>query len=279
MRIACHYDRSNRRSRHIAEAMAEGAQRCGDSYEMTESWSPVVGVDVGFAYGWRHPEMFQGYRKTGRSFVYSDLGWWDRKPTGNVLGGYHKVSVNDRDPTAYFRAGHVADRLARFGIDVKPWRLSGRHILVAGMSDKSAATRGLAPYEWERKIIAELGRRTERPIWYRPKPSWLAARPLPGARFSPPSEPLEVALRNCWAVVTLHSNVAVDALAEGIPVYCEQGVGSAISMPSLDMIESPPQPVDRIGFLADIAWCQWSAEEMRSGICWRYLREETPLCA
>ena len=40
---------------------------------------------------------------------------------------------------------------------------------------------------------------------------------------------LAVALRNCHAVCTHHSNVAVDALMAGIPVYSPYGVASVLA--------------------------------------------------
>ena len=75
----------------------------------------------------------------------------------------------------------------------------------------------------------------------------------------------------CWALVTHHSNAAVDALAAGIPVFCEDGAASLLSMPRLADIENPPLPEGRAQFFADLAYCQWSVPEMASGACWDYL--------
>jgi hypothetical protein len=77
--------------------------------------------------------------------------------------------------------------------------------------------------------------------------------------------------------VTLHSNVAVDALLAGIPVNVAEGVARDFSTP-LVHIETPRRPDDREQLMADIAYCQWLPAEMASGAAWRHLLEHTPIC-
>lgn len=276
MRIACHLNPTSRRSSHLAQMMAEGARRHGLSVLLTQDFTAPA-ADIGVAYGWGHPGLFEAYRARGGHFAYLDLGWWGRKPRKDVLGGFHKVSINGREPGAYFRGNYATDRFCRHGLTVAPWRPSGAHILLAGMSAKSAKTRGLRPQEWEMSMIAAIRALTDRPIVYRPKPSWLEATPLPGTIFSFPETPVETALRDCWMVVTLHSNVAVDALLAGVPVNVAEGVAAEFSTP-LAALESPLRQDGREQLMADIAYSQWSAKEMASGEAWRHLLERTPLC-
>lgn len=276
MKIACHFQPDSRRSRHLAHAMAAGARALGIETFLTPDFSAPAG-DVGVAYGWRYPGLFEAYRAAGGHFVYLDLGWWDRKPKADVLGGFHKVAVDGREPGPYFRGGFGPERFSAHGLRAAPWRASGSHVLLAGMSAKSAKTRGYGPQEWEMAAIERISAVTSRPIIYRPKPSWGDANPIPGTIFSPPGQPVEAVLRDCWAVVTLHSNVAVDALLAGVPVNVWEGVAADFSTP-LAEIEAPRMPDGRDQLLADIAWCQWTPAEMASGACWRHLLERTPLC-
>lgn len=220
------------------------------------------------------PRIMAEFKRAGKPVVFVDLGYWQRKGRAR-WDGYHKVAVNDRHPTAHFqRCWHDDSRLRRFGVKMQPWRTAGAHILIAGMSARSAASYGLAPEEWERRAVAELTRHTERPLIYRPKPSWREARPIDGTRFSPKAEPLAEVLENCHAVVTHHSNVAVDALVMGVPVFCKEGVAAPMGLRDLGWIEAPHYPEDRVQWAADVAWCQWSLEEMRSGAMWRHLKDE-----
>lgn len=276
MKIACHFNPGSTRSSHLAVAMAAGARSAGLDAVVTTDWSAPAG-DVGVAYGWRHPGLFEAYRARGGHFVYIDLGWWNRKPLGDVLGGFHKVVVDGREPGPYFRGNFATDRFAAHSLTAAPWRADGRHVLLAGMSAKSARTRGYGPQEWERRTIEQIKAVTNRPIVFRPKPSWTEATPIPGTIFSPGDSPLGAALRDCWAVVTLHSNVAVDALLAGVPVNVAEGVAAEFSTP-LAQIEAPRMPDGREQLMADIAWQQWTPAEMIGGPCWRYLLTRTPLC-
>jgi len=141
------------------------------------------------------------------------------------------------------------------------------------MSAKAAMAEELRPGHWEAKTIARLKRLTDRPIVFRPKPNCRAARPIAGSTFAP-TQPLDDALRDCHAVVTHHSNVAVDALLAGVPVFCESGVASVLGCADINAIEQPIMPAGRAQWAADLAWCQWNVQEMRDGLAYKYLLSE-----
>jgi hypothetical protein len=262
--------------------MAEGIIAAGDQpVVMTERYykpKQVLEFDCAVFYGLEGntPQLFKDYAAHSAA-VYVDLGYWGRREGGRWTG-YHKISVNSRHPNAYFRAiAHPADRLARFKLTPKAWRTpsSSAHILLAGMGDKGARAEGYDPNQWEREAVEVLRQHTTRPILYRPKPSWKTAKPIAGTNYSAPhARELELDLRGCWAVVTHHSNVAVDALVEGIPSFCWAGVAREMSSQDLAQIETPFYPSDREQWLADIAYTQWSIAEMRSGAAWRHLKKE-----
>lgn len=278
MKFACHFNPKNRRSIAVAYAMAKGAEACGHASQLVQGFEGRWG-DVGVAYGWGHPETFERYRAAGGHFIYADLGWWTRKPSADLLGGYHKVSVDAREPIAYFRnRAYPADRLGPHGVTVAPWRQTGGHVLVAGMSEKSAQTRGWKAHQWECGMVDLLHSITGRPVVYRPKPSWPGARPIPGTIYSPPGQPLEAVLRDCWLAVSLHSNVAIDALVAGIPINVQDGVAAHFSTP-MAYLETPRMPGGREQLLADISYAQWSIAEMTTGACLAHLLENSPLCA
>ena len=257
-----------------ARSMAQGIKRCGHHVELKQGWSGQTNADAVVAYGWRNVAMFEAYRAKGKAFVYLDMGYWHRRPKGRgIYRGYHKVVVGDRDALQYFRRGQPASRWRSLAVDIKPWRRTGRHILLAGMSHKSAVHNGYRAQEWETEAVARIRRYSDRPILYRPKPSWPHSSPIAGTTFWRPDSPLQADLENAWAVVTHHSNVGLEALAAGIPVYSEGGLASTMTM-ELEQIESPPLPDDRESFFADVAYCQWSADEMESGACWRHLQRE-----
>jgi len=252
--------------------MAKGAEWLGHQSELA-GWDEEPAADIAIGYGWAFPDVLMRYPQ----FVHVDLGWWGRKPLGDPTGGFHKVAVNARDPSAYFRSGMPRDRFSHFMLSVKPWRTEGTHVLLAGTSAKSAATRGMTAFEWELKAQAQIRRFTNRPITFRPKPSFAGARPLDGCLYSPPHQSLDDALKDCWAIVTLHSNVAVDGLVAGIPAFGGEGIAQAVSSGDLGELEMPRFPQDRIEILSDLAYSQFTPDEMASGACLKHLFEHTPL--
>lgn len=274
MKICIYSDPGTRRSREIAIALRAGVAAMGWQGEIVHSTHTVPRADVIAAYGWCNQRMFEAYRKTGRHYVYVDLGYWARKRSRNDYAGYHKAVVDARHATKYFRRARPGDRL--IGVPrLEPWKNGGGpHIIVAGMSAKGAAASGLRPLEWETATIARLRELTTRRIIYRPKPSWRDARPLPGALFSPGTQPIAEVLREAHALVTYHSNAAIDALAAGIPVHAADGLASVMSMPSLDCIEAPPRDGDRGQFFADVGYCHWTVPEMADGTMWGQMRED-----
>jgi hypothetical protein len=259
------------RSKRLSEALAAGAVRIGWHAETTDEQHTVPRGDLCVAYGWLpNRDTLSAYRATGAQFLHVDLGYWERKRAQGDYGGNHKVVLNARHPVAYFRRQRAATRVDG-APEVGSWRRDGRHILVAGLSAKGAISIGRNPLSWEHDIIRRLKQITKRPIVYRPKPSWRDARPIEGTIWSPPEQTIDEALRGAWALVTMYSNAAIDALAAGIPVFAEDGVAKAMSMPSLADIEKPPQfsIKERKQFLADVGFCHWTKAEIADGTMFR----------
>lgn len=273
-KVAVYFAPGNHRSVLIAQAMADGIRRCGHEPMIKTSTSykgmPPTNVAIFYGLALGLARVFNDYRRSGRTAVYCDLGYWSRR-IRTRHDGFHKVSVNDRHPTEYLMAkNHPPDRFEQHGVPILPWREEGRHILVAGMSAKAAIAEQLRPNLWEEQTIARLRQLTKRPIIYRPKPNWKAAKKISGAAFEPDA-PLKELLRDCHAVVTHHSNVGVDALLSGVPVFCEKGAASLLAAGGLASIEQPIMPEGREQWAANLAYCQWNIEEMREGLAYRYL--------
>lgn len=251
MDIVCLSGPRNHQKR-IAEAMAQGIRAAGDSL--------VTGVkaDGCVAYGWKGWRSYQRFP----AFAYADLGYWQRD-------AYYRFAVNGWSPERYVRQGLPSSRFERLGLRVKPWRTGGTEIIVAGSTAKACADHGIVYQSWERRAVEQL-KGCGRPVVYRPKPSDTAAASIGGVPMD--RRPIGEALASAYAVVTHHSNTAVDALLAGIPVHCETGAAAAFSVP-LDRIADAPLLEGREQFLFDVAWLQWTLGEMRTGECWKHLRQ------
>lgn len=249
--------RTNLRS--IAEAMQEGIQRCGDRATL---WDMNAGIpppaDVGVMYGWKHNELIRRYPR----FLYADLSYWRRE-------AYWKINCNGWSPDGYLRAGLPRDRWDALGIPMRGNQVStGKRVLIAGASVKSAVQHGQRYMQWEMRMARRMqGKGFE--VVYRPKPKDHFKKPIPGVGYD--TSP-DIDWSTVHAVVTHHSNVALDALVAGVPAYCETGAARCMSFHP-DEIQSAAIPPGREQFLWDCAWLQWTLDEMRSGECWDHLKQ------
>ena len=93
---------------------------------------------------------------------------------------------------------------------------------------------------------------------------------VPGTELS--VQPLQDDFSNAHCVVTYNSNTAVEALLEGIPVFAhDQGsMCWQVANKSLISVDVPNRP-DRNSWLNDLAYAQWTLQEMRNGEAWRHL--------
>jgi len=127
------------------------------------------------------------------------------------------------------------------------------------------------------EALKRVGKYTNRPLIYRPKPSWKEAVSLSGARFSRPPELLAHLLPDAWALVTFGSNAAVEALTAGVPVIVTgDGIARPLARTQEENIDDLFIPSDAVRrqWLADMAYCQFNVQEMESGLAWKILREQ-----
>jgi hypothetical protein len=276
MKIAVFYAPTNSRSLLVAQAMLRGIVRSGQQAQIIPSPNyrrPEHDIAIFYGLAEGLAKIFDDYKTAGRKAIYIDLGYWGRKKKSK-FDGYHKLILNDRHPTEYFQSKpKPPDRFREFDIPIRPWRESKGHVVVVGMSGKGAVAEGFAPQQWEREAITRLRRLTRRPIIYRPKPTWLAARPIPGSVWMKDGT-IDDVLADAYAVVAHHSNVAVEAILAGVPCICQHGVASVMSAHRLDQINDLPRPDGRLQWASDIAFTQYNLAEMQLGIAWQYLVRE-----
>jgi hypothetical protein len=206
-------------------------------------WGVLRGSDRVVAYA----------KQSGRYFFYVDHAYFSR---GH--GVSYRVTRNG------YEAGAVrecpTDRIQAHDVVLEPWQRGGRNILVCPPTDYFMAAHGCA--DWLERTLEALQRHTDRPVVVRRKPQ-------PGET----QEPLAEALSKAHALVTHSSNVAIEAVVAGVPVFVSPSSAAApMGLTDLRSIETPVYP-DRDKWLAHLAYCQFSFEEIRTGVAWRMLLE------
>jgi len=282
------FKRSDTRSKVIADAMAEGIRSCGDSASVvyTHQYQRRPSGDVAIFYGFKGEgrEIFHDYLAEGRHVIFVDLGYFCRRHGGRYYG-YHRIAFDARHASNTVMMGEqqpdrlnhlrsLPDSYACTDLRLKPWQ-SGEYIVVAGMQKKAARSYKVQYMEWEVNAVKEIRKHSDREIIYRPKPKDDDARPIDGCGYSDRSQKLAALLRHAHAVVTHHSNVAVEAIIEGIPIFCADGIAAPMGLADLSRIESPYYPNEdaRDKWLRAVPYWQWNVREMQIGQPWRFVKQ------
>lgn len=279
MSLRINFFRSDKsREWHLAHAVLEGARKHGHIVTATslgEEYN-IGGYDVACFVGVKSRELFRRHHDQGCHVLYFDKGYTRHKRKGAVGGWeYWRVALDAHHPTARLNQDVPADRWDALGLDPAPWRLAGDHILFAGSSAKYHEFYGLKdPTGYVRKVAAGIRENSPRPIWYRPKPSWRDAVPVPDTRYSQLPETIADALEHCWALVTHGSNACFEAMLAGIPsIVLGDAVARPISSTDVAEIENPrlASDDDRLRLLRNLAYWQWTLEEWESGAAWDFI--------
>lgn len=254
--VACYTDLKNSNYHKIAAAMSAGVRAFGDLPRVVASRN-YTPADVGVIYGWKRHALIQQHRR----FLYADLGYWNRDQ-------FWRFAANDWSPASRMRRGNPSDRFDALGVKILPEH-SGKYVLVLGASAKSMVEHGFRHMAWELGICTQLLQMRAR-VLFRPKPRDIHAHGIPGTE-SASTQSLQELFAGASLVVAHHSNGCVEAVAAGCAVYCEKGAAQPRSVP-LHTWKNPPRLPGREQFLADVAYTQWTLDEMRSGLAWKHLR-------
>ena len=192
-------------------------------------------------------ERMQAIFKSGEPYIFIDRAYFGGGPGSGrfrlVPHAYqhHWVDEANVDPA----------RFQSFGVELKPWRAEGRHILLVPPGAAICRLFGLG--DWEANTLARIRRSTNRPV---------------RMSYKGDPEPLAARLRDCHAVVTWTSNVAVEAICAGVPAIVSRRSAARPVCGGVDHleanIETPPMP-QRDAWAAALAWGQFSLAEIASG--------------
>lgn len=238
-----------------AGALADGARALGIQVTRARPRELVKSRMVA-TWGWRNGKpyrdrgadvlvMERGY--LGDRFAWTSLGW-------NGLNGRGRFPIN-ADPSRF--------RL-HFGDLLKPWKKSGEYVLLVGQVPNDASLDGQDLSGWYRTTARDAARLYGLPVAFRRHPKALERgirQEVPGTRLI--ESDLADALAGAKVVITFNSNVGVDAVLSGVPAVAVDK-GSMAWEVTAHRVGELAYP-DREDWLARLAWCQWSIDEIRSG--------------
>lgn len=204
-------------------------------------------------------DIFRARLAAGQPFLYIDHGYLAR---GHFDGHYRVVPNALHLPPSLLDRESDGKRWERLNINLHPWRKGGAEVVIAVPSAHIGRFGGFEPYEWAMSVRNELLDHTDREIVFSRKGDGKS-----GLQW----------LETAHAVVTMQSNLALEALRLGVPAFVVPANGlthpaAALTSDHLHNIETPIRRSRTWLFRALADW-QWTLREMRSGACIGVLRE------
>ena len=228
------------------------------------------------ARGLRHNKIIRAAAKYGIDYFYIDTGYFGnigkKKYWHRVIkNSFHMNKVNKSfSDKRYKSVQKYFDRGCKdMGISrdlMTEWRGSGSNILLCPPTLKSLNVTGIKYDDWMRETILRLGLVTDRKINKREKPRSRTIR----VRFNTIWQAMD---NDIWAVVTYNSIVGVESVLYGIPAFClGPNAADPVANKTLINMEIPKRP-PRQDWANNLAYNQFTVEEMISGKAWSILRE------
>lgn len=216
---------------------------------------------VCFGQIWLAEELIKKAIPQGRKFFQVDNGF--HKPSRGQPHGYYRLMYSRPDPVLVTDLDLLKQRMREGGpdirVDFKPLQTNGSHVLIAMPGEEFGRAHGLNMRPWMDSIAERVKAHTQRSVRVRDRMA---------------TNPLNYDLRNCWAVVTHSSNVAVDAILAGVPVFVEPtSMAAPVGNLSLDEIETPYFPMDDFlqTWWASLMCQQFTHKEMARGVAHFFL--------
>ena len=247
---------------------------------------PVGGSDVLVAWNRcsRHEILISKFEQTGAKIILMENPYIP-SPTGKVFS----ISVgNHNNPTNAIQCQDKGERFAALGVPIKEWKAGGEYILVCtqakGWDRRGFGSYALSqPHGWDTMVIRNIQRYSKLPIVFRthPKsqtePNYELMRMKVGGGgltyHSGKYKTMDESLSKAACVVTHTSNASVEAIIAGVPVvYTGQSIFLRdCAIQGINNIIAPVTPSNRLEKLNQLAWNQFTLEEIGSGMLFNLL--------
>lgn len=247
---------ANTRAQHQVghqQALAEGLRKFGVDPVITSSAHPSIKYVA--CWGWRlgaalrqqgHEVLVMERGYLGDRFMWTSLGW-------NGLNGYAEFPAHPE--SGRFNQHHK----------MRPWReTDGKYVVVMGQVPGDASLRGRNMVPWYESVAVMAADAYGLPVLFRNHP--VAAQKGHNIRprhTAPAAGTMEDVLKDAHVVITYNSNSAVDSVLAGVPtVTMDRGsMAWDVTGHNIGELVKP----DRAAWAEQLAWKQWTIDEITSG--------------
>jgi len=214
-------------------------------------------------------EIFQHYRAIDRPVIVIEVGCLQR-------GILWKVGVNGTLPRPCLAAAGGPGRASLLGMKMRPWRKDrGEAVMLCLQRTQSQQWQTMPSVEeWIKEILDQVRVHTDRPIIVRPHPRqrlrdipshWHVQLPLHQSGTYDDFD-FDRSLDAAWAVINFNSHPGIQSVIQGVPAFVDAtSLAAPVANLDLSKINDPAMP-DRESWFEDLAWTEFSVEEIRRGV-------------
>ena len=259
-------------SRPVFDAFAHSCVQLGHSVVYND---PSADIDVIWSVLWYgrmapNKDIWDKAKAAGKNIIVLEVGGLNRGITW-------KVGLNGINRDAYFGGLHNnSSRADALGLLLKPWRNNenGPIVIACQHSASEQWRQQKRPGTWVFEAIQEIRKHTEKEVIIRPHPrcridgiehEFINVKTQDPIKLPGTYDDFDFKVEDAYAVINWSSNPATHAIMEGVPAFVgPSSLAWDVANKTLADINAPQQP-DRQQWLNDIAYTEWTLEEISQG--------------
>jgi len=257
-------------SKPVFDAFAKGITRLGHNIIVNKE----ADVEVIWSILWRgrmarNQSIWNRCKKIKRPIIVLEVGCFRRGVTW-------KLGINGINRDAYFGpTGNDSKRAKAIGLVCKEWKITNGPILIAGQHENSGQWKNpLECVTYYSNTIKDLQQFSNKKIIFRPHPRSRVPFDLKGFKNVEIELPCkkkntyddyDLSFEKYSAVINWSSNPGIQSVLNGIPAFVgESSLAYDVANKNLKEINSPTL-FDRSQWLNDIAYTEWTTNEISTG--------------
>jgi len=216
-------------------------------------------------------EIYKRCEQEKKDFYFMDHGYFtnahDKPHWLRITKNAHcQTKLTNTNPDRYEKY---------FKRELKPWQKDGKKILV--LPPTNAVAGFFNATGWLDETVKVLKENTDRPIEVREKPyNPTIATDHVGATVKvdePTNHQPSISWNEYFACVTYNSTTFIESFTNGVPVFCNPNVCGATPIAGTDFTKiEKPRYEDRVALFSNLAYNNWTMEEMSDGTAWKMLK-------
>ena len=273
MKFSLWTDNGALNSKPVFDAFATGANLLGHTVSYNDLHADVDVIWSVLWHGRMSPNkaVWEKAKRENRQVIVLEVGGINRGTTW-------KVGLNGINRDAYFgRLHNNSSRADALGLFLKPWKdnKNGPIIIACQHSMSQQWRHQKKPASWVFDTINEIRKYTDKQIIIRPHPrcrvdgieyEFKNVKIQYPIRIPNSYDDFDFEIDDVYAVVNWSSNPATKAIMEGIPAFVgPSSLAYDVGNINLKDISNPKKP-DRQQWLNDLAYTEWTVEEISKGI-------------